>query len=337
MFNMTHTVKVPALNLVNTIEFVKGLYSLPKADKYIFDFSAANHFEPISLLYLSSEIRFCRDRHPERDFRASNYKSSTYAAHMGFFQAFGLNFGSYPTNDLRGWNNTTYIPIRILDADEVRKAAAERMLPVGEYIDNVVKDLTKILVQDTSVNTYGVLAYSLREIFRNVVEHSETGQFAFCAQYWPSKHKASLAILDRGIGIKASLSDNPYLNIETDFEAIQQALLPGISGKMYKGKKKNHYDHWQNSGYGLYMTSEICKKGGSFFIASGHAAMKFEAEVKQTFELFVPGTLIEITIDTNQIAKVENMLMELSSNVKTKKGSLKPSKASTTFHSKGKT
>ena len=333
---MTHIVKVPDLNLENTIEFVKGLYSLPKSDKYIFDFSAANHFEPISLLYLSSEIRLCRGRHPESEFRASNYKSSTYAAHMGFFQAFGLNFGNYPTTDLSEWNRSTYLPIRILNADEVRKAAAERMLPIGEYIDNVVKDLTKILIQDTLVNTYGVLAYSLREIFRNVIEHSETSQFAFCAQYWPSKHKASLAILDRGIGIKTSLSANPYLNLETHLDAIQQALLPGISGKMYKGKKKNHHDHWQNSGYGLYMTSEICKKGGSFFIASGHGAMKFEAEEVQTFELFVPGTLIEITIDTNQITKVEDMLMELSINVKKKKGSLKPSKASTTFQSERK-
>ncbi|WP_159570407.1 hypothetical protein [Sulfurimonas sp. CVO] len=32
------------------------------------------------------------------------------------------------------------------------------------------------------------------------------------------------------------------------------ALLPGISGKMYKGVKERKHDEWQNSGFGYNAT-----------------------------------------------------------------------------------
>lgn len=328
---MIYTLEVPDLTLNATIDFVKTLYQLPKAEGYSFDFKHANHFDPISLLYLSSEIQFCRDRNPNIPFRVTNYKKCSYAAHMGFFQAFGADYGNFPGGEPQSF---TYLPITILDASEMRLNAMDRMQPVGEYIEHVVKGLTRILLQSDNTNTYGVLAYSLREIIRNVIEHSESELFALCAQYWPSIHKASLAIIDRGIGIRQSLSANPYLHLTTDLDALKQSIMPGISGKMYKGKKNNPYDHWQNSGYGLYMTSAICNKGGSFFIGSGTSGIEMQEDKMEVYDIYINGTILNLTIDTTQITRVEDMLMELSVNIKAKKGSLKPSKASTTISRK---
>ena len=100
---------------------------------------------------------------------------------------------------------------------------------------------------------------------------------------------------------------------------------------MYEGKISNPYDDWQNSGYGLYMTSELCKLGGSFLIASGNAGLRLETDQVQQLNLYLEGTLVNLTIDTTKVEKLDDMLRMLRDNVKVVKGSLKASKASTSF------
>jgi hypothetical protein len=102
----------------------------------------------------------------------------------------------------------------------------------------------------------------------SAVEHSESAEFEYCGQYWPTQERVEVAILDCGIGVHKSLSANPNLKILSDDHALRLALLPGISGKTSAGNKIQEYDHWANSGYGLYLTSRLCAVGGSFFICS---------------------------------------------------------------------
>lgn len=321
----TYFIKVPELSLTNTINLVNEMWLLPDAKSFVFDFALVHEFTPLSLLYLSNEIRGFRSARSQSNFSVVNYKHATYAGHMGFFRTFGAEFGKMPGEASGG---TSYLPITIENTSAIRLQAIENNMPIGEYIDKyIAKRMAKVLISDTSSHSFNILAFCIREIIRNVLEHSETELFAYCAQYWPAKGKASLAILDRGMGVQESLRTNPYLSIGSDKEAISLSIQPAISGKMHKGVKVNHNDDWQNSGFGLFMTSEICKLGGSFFIGSGESALHVSENDFIDHNVMIGGTLINLDIDTSDMPKLEDLTMAISSKVYKKRGG-KPSKAS---------
>lgn len=167
----------------------------------------------------------------------------------------------------------------------------------------------------------------MREVFRNIVEHSKSKRFGFCAQFIPTTNKVSFAVLDRGIGIKESLKDNPKLIINNDLEAIRESLKPGISGKVYAGQKRKPKGDWANSGYGLYMTSNICKKGGSFFITSGNKGIYLTENDEKILEMNTIGTALNLTINLNQKNNLNDILKELR-NLAAPQTKIKASKSS---------
>ncbi len=117
-----------------------------------------------------------------------------------------------------------------------------------------------------------MLQYLLREAIRNIPEHAETDDVWLCGQYWHNRDLAEIAILDEGIGIFKSISHNQVHRayISSNEEALRWALKPGVSVAFIPSRGQRDDDPWANSGYGLYMISEICKlTEGWFTLASG--------------------------------------------------------------------
>jgi len=309
--------KVPRrLIFEESIEFVKKIKSLSLAEEFVFDFSDLYQIDPLSLLYVSSEIKNCRDYFSDSEFKLINYKGSncSYMAHMGFFQAFGADYGNYPGE---AGGNQKYLPINIINIPAIKDEAAELMINPAELMESRCRELATILTQDSNQGLIDVLTYCLREIFRNAIEHSEAYQFGYCAQYLPSKSEVSLAIIDRGIGLKDSLSQNPRLEIRNDLDAIGLSLMPGISGKVYPGQKRKQKGEWANSGYGLYMTSNICKNGGNFFIASGESGLLITDKITREMDTPVKGTALNLTINTKRLGSLKEMLKEIRDQIPT--------------------
>lgn len=317
-------IEVPSrLIFQNSIDFVKNLRELKPQKEIEFDFSNLTTIDPFSLLLVSSEIQRCRSRLKDSKFIATHFDHCTYPAHMGFFQAFGVNFGKKP-GEAKG--SSTYIPINIYNAREIRKDARELMINPAELLESKAKEISNILTRNKKGDLNEVLTYCLREIFRNVIEHSDAEQFGFCAQYRPSLNRVSFSIIDRGIGLKKSLSNNPTLELKNDEDAIRASLQPATSGKVYKGQKRKPKGEWANSGYGLFMTSNICKKGGGFFIASGELGYYTSENKERILETPFEGTALNLALDTNRIKDLHTMLREIdNTNIKSKS---KPSKSS---------
>ena len=256
-------VKVPQnLSLKNALNFCNRLWDLEHSDEYAFDFVNLGLVEPFTMAYVANEMKRFRESKPESRFRALNHHNKSYAAHMGFFRAFGLKFGNEP-GEASG--SSTYLPLTILSVNELQEEAIKSYDHVGNIIESRSERIAKILTRQEKGDLVDTLTFSIREILRNVVEHSGSEIIEYCAQYWPTKNLVELAVLDTGYGIMQGLSSNPYLNPKDERDALHLALLPGVSGKMYKGVKKRRNDEWQNSGFGLYMTSRICRNGGDFF------------------------------------------------------------------------
>ena len=301
-------VKIPQnLSLRNALNFCNRLWNLEHSDEYEFDFANLSRVEPFTMAYVANELKRFRKTKPESKFTALNHKNKSYAAHMGFFRAFGLKFGNEP-GEAAG--SSTYLPLTILNVSDLQQEAADSYDHVGNIIEAKSEQIAKILTRQNSGDLVDTLTFSIREILRNVVEHSESEIIEYCAQYWPTKNLVELAVLDTGNGIMHGLSTNPFLNISNERDALHLAMLPGVSGKMYKGVKKRKHDEWQNSGFGLYMTSRICRNGGDFFIASNDKSIFLDRTSKNDLECKYKGTALRLRIDTSKIYSYSEMLAQ---------------------------
>jgi anti-sigma regulatory factor (Ser/Thr protein kinase) len=172
--------------------------------------------------------------------------------------------------------------------------------------------MATVLSQGESGEVEITLAYSLREILRNVVEHANADDIWYSAQYWPNKRLVELSILDQGRGIKVALSRNPHLSVRSDEEAIRLSLLPGISGVAFDGKVQKRNDEWANSGYGLFMTSQLCTRGGNFMLCSGEVSLLIEGGDETLLQSGFNGTAIRIGLYVPEIGALNQVLAELN-------------------------
>lgn len=296
------------LDLTGALQTTAALRSLPMAERYKLNFADVRFFEPFGMLFFATILRQFRLANADTKFTADGYKQHSYAAHMGFFQTFGLDFGKVPGEAV---GSSQYVPISQLLFDELRRDALRKHEDERETIERRSMELASILIRETSGPLHETLTYSLREIFRNVLEHSGANAVWYAAQHWPEKGLVELCILDEGIGISGSLRRNPHLTISSDRDAIGLALLPGISGVAFKGGPRQRNDPWANSGYGLFMTSQLCLRGGNFLAISGEGGVKLIDEHEESFDCSFNGTAVRLQFRTDRIRELGDSLEEL--------------------------
>ncbi|MEM5434723.1 hypothetical protein [Paraburkholderia diazotrophica] len=299
---------VKRLDLNGAIAAARELEGFPEAPLYVIDFGSLEWTEPFGLLFFARKLRkFADGRKPSR-CRAINFQEHAYAAHMGFFQSFGLDFGKDPGEAL---GNTRYIPITSMRIDDLEREAASDYVDVRDTIEARCASLATVLTHSEGGALQHTLGYSLREIFRNVLEHSQADAIWYAAQYWPTKGLVELSILDEGVGIRQSLSRNPHLSIRNDEDALRYALLPGVSGAAFRGGPRQRRDEWANSGYGLFMTSQICARGGNFVICSGASGMLLENGVEKSLAVNIAGTALRLQIHVPELCALNEALEDL--------------------------
>ena len=150
------------------------------------------------MLIVSSQLSRLKRRNPEAQYQLIGANNLSYAGNMGFFKAFGENHSSNKGFTPSG---TTFIPIRIMNREKIQSDAFQQGIEVGTEVENHSEEMAKMLCREEHGDNFDTLSYSMRELVRNVVEHSESEKLAYCAQYWPTKNRVELSIIDRGIGL----------------------------------------------------------------------------------------------------------------------------------------
>ncbi|MDP8567544.1 hypothetical protein [Methylophilus aquaticus] len=292
---------------IAVFSFCAEVFSHAGAENVLIDFSKMGRIEPFTMGYVAKQIRDFNRENSATTVSCMGHKNKDYAANMGFFRAFGLKHGREP-NCTDG--NDRFVPFTILRIKTIKEEAAKEWEVEQEIIERRSEHLAKILTQEDKGNLVDALTFSIREMMRNVLEHSESKSMEYCAQYWPTYHKVEISILDNGIGLMTSLQNNPYVQINSHSDAIQQALMPAISSKNYKGARINTNDPWHNSGFGLYMISRICRLGGSFLICSGDHAIKLDENSKTHIDLnhHFKGTAVRLVLNTSKLTELGTML-----------------------------
>ena len=234
---------------------------------------------------------------------------------MGFFKYISptLDIGKAPGEAM---GSSNYIPITLISVDALQQAEYKQgnYISLGDIIEKESGRLARIVDRGQS-ELHKLLTYLIREILRNTPEHAQTNQMWVCGQYWPSYELAEIAIIDEGIGIYRSIVQNPSHReyIKDNATALQWAIKAGISQTFRPSAKQRSRDEWANSGFGLYMVSEICKHlNGSFCIISYGNYILIDNHGVKVGETSFHGTAIRMRVPSKRINDAQEIISTIA-------------------------
>jgi anti-sigma regulatory factor (Ser/Thr protein kinase) len=170
----------------------------------------------------------------------------------------------------------------------------------------VASDLTTALAARCQTDSLAraSIRICLDELAENVVHHADSdwGGYA-AAQGFPRSSAFEIGIVDLGIGIRRSLTNNPeYADIEEDVNAIQTALRPRVTATPER-----------NSGIGLFITQRLLDaNGGVLLVRSGSGAV-YSGMDERAFnsEISFPGTLVALRARTDRPLNINEIYRQL--------------------------
>lgn len=120
------------------------------------------------------------------------------------------------------------------------------------------------------------------------------------AQKWGDQ--AEIAIADAGRGIHDSLRESHDIpNAEV---ALREAIKPGVS----RLREPQNQSEWDNTGFGLYIVSELGRQYGSFQISSSGMWLGISLAGERLAGIALRGTVIKLSVDTRNAEYFPNIL-----------------------------
>ena len=271
------------------------LISTTESDEVVLALFNRGDCTSFSFLLLSQAIKkYISSTDKKELFQLETDGESAYefADCIGFLKEIGLSSVAY--------NNDDFLPITDIDIRHRQREEAEKneFYETGEMVEKISKEIA--LSYFGKSETAKLVGYLLRESIRNAPEHGHKNVVKVCLRKDDEAKFLEFAVADEGIGIMESLKSNiahaAYVNSHS--EALRWAIKPGISVAFHPAFGQKSRDVWANSGFGLFMISEICDQmGGEFYLASGDACLIKKAGTPvETFRSCVSGTIVGLKI-----------------------------------------
>ncbi len=149
-------------------------------------------------------------------------------------------------------------------------------------IQQVYRRLVEVLVQRPDIETSLLqgMSYCFYEIMDNVIIHSGKPNGIVITDYAESSKTIRILVADDGMGIQASLSQNPALSGITEPQALESCIMDRISD----GK---------GMGFGLYSTSRLINTAGhKLIIRSGGHTLSVNGDVNVSESDFWQGAIV---------------------------------------------
>ena len=296
----------PSLDAHAALDFAAGLSAHLSAPMATVDFAPLRSIEPFGLLYAGAALRTFFRQREYRGIAAQGVRAGEpaheYLAHVGFFQWLGISIGNAPGAVPSG---ATWLPVTTLTRAELDQRTAETGKPLGSVIHQECERLARLVTQSNQLKVTAPLAYCLREVIRNVFEHAETDRCVLCAQKC-ADGAVEIAVIDQGRGIRRSLEER--LQFATDGEALRSALRPGVS----RCPSTDPDNPWGNSGFGLFVLSELGRELGAFRVVSGRASLHLASGEIREESATLCGTAIQLRLrrpkGANLASQIESII-----------------------------
>jgi hypothetical protein len=256
-------------------------------DHVILDFSQLGFSLPVAMLVAGSKLRDWWRYRDECGY-ISEYSginrdiaAHSYLMHLGFFDFIHVPIGKQ-VGYARG--SSRYLPITRIcrPTSDVYKDGLEQWYTEIESLSRKLGAVLSGSHDDTEeLRTY---TYCIREIVRNVFEHSGADECFICGQRW-SNGSVEIALIDEGIGINSTLSEN--FQIKDDEAALKYCIRPGVTRISHNEDSVNLFD---NSGFGLFILSQLAASFGWFVLGSGDAQLIGRNQTREIEQTSFSGT-----------------------------------------------
>lgn len=290
----------PQLNDLSAAEYLNSVWRSKNEKELTLNFSTLKFVYPSGVLILAIGIRDIVSKRTilGLETHASGVTgkgAASYLAYFGFFQFVGVDIGNHP-NEARGGRK--YLPITTMNREDFNDPTKV----IQEQITRQSYNLASIIYPDEAdITKVDMLAYCLREVIRNVFEHADTNHCFVMAQRWVNGY-AEIAIADEGIGIPVSLAQTH--EIKSVRSALKLAIQPGIS----RIDDPETGDKWQNSGFGLYVVSQIGSQSGEFSLLSNGSMLRQDGENFTWVATPVNGTVVKLRTNTSNSDYFPNIM-----------------------------
>lgn len=281
-------------------DFINRLFAYIDQHNICINFATIGFIDPFSSLLVAhgikqfSNIRLSKGLNTSYSGFENPFGVIGYLKHLGFFKFCGVNIGK-EVDEANGSSN--YLPFTRIRRNQIMWKGHV----MQKEIDNKAEKLaTVIFPGPDNAGPAMMLAYAIREIIRNSFEHGQVNECIATAQRWMSGD-AEIAIADEGIGVFNSLSKvGGYPSPEA---AIAACLQPGVSSHSVTGDSE-----WANSGFGLYVVSELGKQFGTFEIVSSKRTIRYSGEERKVFPSAIAGTFVRLRVSTKDADYFPNIL-----------------------------
>ncbi|QYK00676.1 ATP-binding protein [Shewanella psychrotolerans] len=263
------TIKFPKTFDRDTLQdFFDELDNSQDLDKVCVDCSTITWSKPTAMLVAGSKLRQWIQKRRELKLSTTRKGVDTYSAvhdylkHIGFFDFVMMGEGKC-VGEAKG--SSTYTAITRI-AKPIMGDGEDALEKWYESIQSEVRGLAIVIsgeAEGQQINKF--YNYALREIVRNVFEHSGANECYVFGQRW-CDGKAEIVIVDEGVGISSSLTQSYELH--SDIEALKLSVKPGVSRTSQLSQDENVFD---NSGFGLYVLTEIARSFGWYALGSNTA------------------------------------------------------------------
>lgn len=305
---MNELISIPKELKIESIKpLVEQLQRVGNRNEILIDFSPLSEpVKPLPILILGQILKKVSQDNPKTSFVGISQKNKvhSYLKHIGFFDIFEIPIGK-KIGEAKGSHR--YIPIKKISYSDLISKTSPPYLKLANVIHEEASQIAKLILVDEGVDVEYALTFSIREIIRNVFEHSKSKECYLCGQRWHGG-AVQIGIIDSGIGINASLSEKEPVN--NDEQALQKAILPGVTRANINNSKENIFD---NSGYGLYVLSELGRDYGYFTLGSGQSYIVIGENIDESREFYYDGTFVGLHL-VKSLNNFETILDEIIYN-----------------------
>ena len=257
-------------------------------DNITVDFSKLRYSKPTGMLVAGSKLRKWREYRKSCGYRSwhrgidDSIDAHSYLMHLGFFDFVHIDQGKQ-VGQAKG--SARYLPIKAVKRPSIN-IKADGLVAWYDAIMDVSRSLAAVVAgsaDDTEeLRTY---TYCIREVIRNVFEHAQVDECFICGQRW-ADGRVEIAILDEGVGLTATLT--PDADLPDDESALLLAVRPGVSRTaLASANGPNTYD---NSGFGLFILTELAANFGWFVLGSGSSQMTGRKQNRDLAQTSFEGT-----------------------------------------------
>lgn len=224
-----------------------------------------------------------------------------YGINLGIFQKIGLLENDYFSE------GPTYLAPTKESLSDVYTTIRKKSVGIETYFEEMAKKITEKVLK-TDINEYDdgmiyIFRYVVRELIRNIFDHSKSEYFYYGSQYLPTATTVEFVISDRGLGLVNTIPfdvEEVWMEKNTTEEAIVKAFTPGITAA------SNHsYAHqdYLNSGFGLaIIKSIILKAEGVLSLSTSDTSITYKKKTTKIVKnCYIEGTLLRIRVDLEKL------------------------------------